>query len=100
MKEETQATSEAVSTSKTEEAGKAAASGGDIGAADVARLTELLGEAAANELIELDAKIRADPKAKPQSHGLVKLPQLADRAARTAIHSVCNIHPTPLRSAS
>jgi hypothetical protein len=48
----------------------------------------LLGEATADELLSLHQKIVDDPKAKPQSHGSVKFPQISDKETRTRIHSV------------
>lgn len=60
-----------------------------LSAADVAKLKDLLGDTTSNELIVLYKKILADPKSRPQSHGFVKFPQISDKAARSAIHSVC-----------
>ncbi|KAK6072100.1 pseudouridine synthase [Seiridium cupressi] len=60
---------------------------GSISGSDEAKLKELLGETATNELLALHKKIIADPKARPQTHGFVKFPQIADRSARTAVHS-------------
>ncbi|KAH6661097.1 pseudouridine synthase [Truncatella angustata] len=58
-----------------------------VAESDQAKLTELLGEEATAELMDFYKKILADPKARPQSHGFVKFPRIADKSARTATHS-------------
>ncbi|ORY69562.1 pseudouridine synthase [Pseudomassariella vexata] len=58
---------------------------GQIAPSDASILVELLGQTAADEMIALYARIVEDPKAKIQ--GSVKLSTVADRAARTRVHT-------------
>ncbi|ETS83479.1 hypothetical protein PFICI_05355 [Pestalotiopsis fici W106-1] len=59
---------------------------GEIAASDLEKLKESLGSDVTEELVALFKKVLADPEARPQTHGLVKFPQI-ERSVRGPLHA-------------
>lgn len=72
----------------TKKLGEPEASVEDSTASDRRLLAELVGDETTDQLFGLHEKITQDPKAKAQSHGVVKINAIEDKQTRSRVHSV------------